>query len=95
MGADPATLDAAAVTDYSAKAQEAGVVEFLLAIIPDTLVGAFTGGSDTSIFMPCAPKPRAAPLVLDARLILTPLARFCIWVAPAPAMTVAWPSVAA
>ena len=45
MGVDPATLDAGAVADYTHKAHEAGVVDFLLAIIPDTLVGAFTGPS--------------------------------------------------
>ena len=45
MAIDPASLDAKAVAGYAAKAHEAGVVEFLLAIIPDTLVGAFTGPS--------------------------------------------------
>jgi aerobic C4-dicarboxylate transport protein len=40
---DPATLDASGVRGYAAKAHESGVVPFLLGIIPDTLVGAFTG----------------------------------------------------
>jgi aerobic C4-dicarboxylate transport protein len=44
MGVDPATLDAKAVKDYAGKAEEQTVVAFLLAIIPDTFVGAFTGG---------------------------------------------------
>ena len=45
MRVDVATLDASAVRGYVAQAHEAGVVPFLLAIIPDTLVGAFTGAS--------------------------------------------------
>ncbi len=44
MGIDPATLDGAAVADYAAKAHDAGVIDFLLAIIPDTLVSALTSG---------------------------------------------------
>ena len=44
MGVDPATLDAKAVKDYAGKADEQTIVAFLLAIIPDTFVGAFTGG---------------------------------------------------
>ena len=45
MAVDPRTLDAGAVKAYVAQAHETGVVPFLLAIIPDTAVGAFTGGS--------------------------------------------------
>jgi aerobic C4-dicarboxylate transport protein len=44
MGVDPATLDAGAVGGYVGKAQEQTLVEFLLALIPDTFLGAFTGG---------------------------------------------------
>jgi aerobic C4-dicarboxylate transport protein len=44
MGVDPATLDPKAVKDYVGKAEEQTIVAFLLAIIPDTFVGAFTGG---------------------------------------------------
>jgi aerobic C4-dicarboxylate transport protein len=40
---DPATLDANKVADYVAKAENTGIVPFLLAIIPDSLVGALTG----------------------------------------------------
>ena len=40
---DPATLDASGVQGYAAKAHAGGIVPFLLGIIPDTLVGAFTG----------------------------------------------------
>lgn len=44
MGVDPRTLDPASVSGYVGKAEEQGLVPFLLAIIPDTFVGAFTGG---------------------------------------------------
>lgn len=44
MNIDPATLDANAVADYSAKAHETGLVPFLLGIIPETLVSALTSG---------------------------------------------------
>ena len=45
MAVDVAALDAGAVRSYVAQAHEAGVVPFLLAIIPDTMVGAFTGAN--------------------------------------------------
>ncbi|WP_174278495.1 C4-dicarboxylate transporter DctA [Sphingomonas bacterium] len=45
MGVDPRTLDAGAVATYAKQAGETGIVDFLLASIPDTLVGAFTGPS--------------------------------------------------
>jgi len=44
MGVDPRTLDSAAVSGYVGKVEELDLVSFLLAIIPDTFVGAFTGG---------------------------------------------------
>jgi len=44
MGVDPRTLDSAAVSGYVGKVEEQDLVSFLLAIIPDTFVGAFTGG---------------------------------------------------
>ena len=44
LGIDPATLDPAAVSDYISKAHEASVTGFLLHIIPDTAVSAFTSG---------------------------------------------------
>jgi len=43
MNVDPATLDAAAAKKYLT-APHPGVAEFLLAIIPDTIVGAFAKG---------------------------------------------------
>ncbi|MBY8822299.1 dicarboxylate/amino acid:cation symporter [Sphingomonas colocasiae] len=45
MNIDPATLDKGAVADFSAKAHETSITGFLLAIIPDTMVSALTGGS--------------------------------------------------
>ena len=44
MGVDPRTLDSATVSGYVGKVEEQNLVSFLLAIIPDTFVGAFTGG---------------------------------------------------
>lgn len=44
INADPATLDATAATEYAGRAQEQGVVPFLLGIIPDSFLGALTGG---------------------------------------------------
>jgi aerobic C4-dicarboxylate transport protein len=41
---DPATLDPKAVATYVTRAKEEGIVNHLLAIIPDTFVGAFARG---------------------------------------------------
>ncbi len=41
---DPATLDPKAVASYVTRAKEEGIVPHLLAIIPNTFVGAFSGG---------------------------------------------------
>lgn len=45
MNVDPATLDAAAVEDYAAKAHATTITGFLLDIIPTTVVGAFAEGN--------------------------------------------------
>ena len=45
LGVDPASLDAGAVAGYQAQAHEQGVVRFILDIIPDTLISAFTSGA--------------------------------------------------
>jgi len=42
---DPATLDPEAVSKYATQAHETTVVGFLTAIIPDTFLGALTGGA--------------------------------------------------
>ena len=44
MNVDPATLDTKAIAAYTAKAGEQSTVEFLLHIIPATVVGAFAEG---------------------------------------------------
>ncbi len=44
MNVDPATLDESAVGGYVGKAEEQSMAGFLLSIIPDTFVGALTGG---------------------------------------------------
>ncbi|MCG5234263.1 dicarboxylate/amino acid:cation symporter [Xanthobacter oligotrophicus] len=48
---DPATLDAKAVMSYAGKAQEQTIVEFLLNIIPNTIVDAFAKGDILSVVM--------------------------------------------
>ena len=45
LDVDPATLGNPAIQGYVKQAGEGGIVPFLLAIIPDTMVGAFTGAS--------------------------------------------------
>ena len=44
MNVDPTTLDTKAIATYTAKAGEQSTVEFLLHIIPATVVGAFAEG---------------------------------------------------
>jgi aerobic C4-dicarboxylate transport protein len=45
LNIDPATLDSGAVQGYAAKAHDQTVSGFLLAIIPETIVGAFAEGN--------------------------------------------------
>lgn len=45
LNIDPATLDAGAVASYSEKAHDSSLTGFLLSIIPDTMLSAFTQGS--------------------------------------------------
>ena len=44
MNVNPATLDARAVAQYTGTAAHQSVVDFLLAIIPDSIIGAFAKG---------------------------------------------------
>jgi len=44
LGLDPATLDAKAVSDYAGQAKAQTVTDFVLHIIPNTIVDAFTRG---------------------------------------------------
>ena len=51
MGVSPAALNAQAVSGYTTAAQRHGAVEFLLNIIPSSLVGAFTGGNMLQVIL--------------------------------------------
>lgn len=52
MNIDPATLDDTAVKSYEgAAAAQGGIVQFLLNIIPDTFLGAFTGGAMLQVIL--------------------------------------------
>jgi aerobic C4-dicarboxylate transport protein len=51
MNVDVATLDPAAVRSYGEKAHETSVTGFLLAIIPTTLLSAFTSGSILQVLL--------------------------------------------
>ncbi|WP_343525093.1 dicarboxylate/amino acid:cation symporter [Sphingomonas sp.] len=51
MNVNPATLDTGAVADYAHKAHETTITGFLLGIIPDTLVSAFTQGNILQVLM--------------------------------------------
>ncbi len=44
MNIDPTTLDAASVTNYVSKGQANSTIEFLMHIIPDTIINAFSNG---------------------------------------------------
>ena len=48
---DPAQLDASVAAGFQSQAHSRTVVEFLLHIIPDTLVGAFTGGDILQVLL--------------------------------------------
>ncbi len=51
LNADPATLDASAIAGYQGQAHQRTVTEFLLQIIPDTAVGAFTSGEILQVLL--------------------------------------------
>lgn len=48
---DPATLDAKAVMAYAGKAKQQNVVDFLLHVIPDTVVDAFASGDILQVIL--------------------------------------------
>ena len=48
---DPATLDAKAVMAYTGKAKQQSVVDFLLHVIPDTVVDAFASGDILQVIL--------------------------------------------
>ena len=51
MNVDPATLDTKAIAAYTAKAGEQSTVEFLLHIIPNTVIGAFAEGEILQVLL--------------------------------------------
>jgi aerobic C4-dicarboxylate transport protein len=71
FNADPAALDANAVAGYAGQAKALTVTEYLLQIIPTSVIGAFAGGSILSVilvsvlfgFALAAAGPKVKPLV--------------------------------
>jgi aerobic C4-dicarboxylate transport protein len=51
LNIDPATLDRAAVATYASQAHEQSITAFLLHIIPDTVVSAFTSGEILQVLL--------------------------------------------
>lgn len=51
LGIDPATLDAAAVSDYADKAEATSITGFVLGIIPETLFSAMTDGQILQVLL--------------------------------------------
>ncbi|MCI0655346.1 MAG: cation:dicarboxylase symporter family transporter, partial [Methylococcaceae bacterium] len=51
MNVDPATLDTKGIAAYTGPGKMRGAVEFLLAIIPDTVVGAFAKGEMLQVLL--------------------------------------------
>ena len=51
LNADPATLDARAVAQYTTAAQHVSAVDFLLHVIPNTFVGAFAEGEILQVLL--------------------------------------------
>jgi aerobic C4-dicarboxylate transport protein len=51
MNIDPATLDASAVAKYATQGSHLGAADFLLNIIPETFVGAFTNGEILQVLL--------------------------------------------
>ncbi len=51
LNVDPATLDTNAVASYVTQAQERSLTEFVLHIIPDTMISAFTSGEILQVLL--------------------------------------------
>lgn len=51
MNVDPASLDASAIAQYARPGQMPGAVEFLLGIIPESVVGAFAAGDILQVLL--------------------------------------------
>jgi aerobic C4-dicarboxylate transport protein len=51
VNADPATLDASAVAQYASQAHARGVTQYVLDLVPSTLVGAFASGEVLQVLL--------------------------------------------
>ncbi|WP_127957414.1 dicarboxylate/amino acid:cation symporter [Serratia microhaemolytica] len=51
MNIDPGTLDTAAVAVYASKAEQQGIIPFLLDVIPGSVVGAFASGNILQVLL--------------------------------------------
>jgi aerobic C4-dicarboxylate transport protein len=51
MNIDPATLDPTSVVEYQSKAEQKSITEFLLNIIPDSVIGAFASGEILQVLL--------------------------------------------
>jgi aerobic C4-dicarboxylate transport protein len=51
MNVDPSTVDATAIQGFTAKAKEQGIIEYLMHIIPSTVVGAFAEGDILQVLL--------------------------------------------
>ncbi|HQR24264.1 MAG TPA: dicarboxylate/amino acid:cation symporter, partial [Steroidobacteraceae bacterium] len=51
VNADPATLDASAVAQYASQAESHGVTQYILDLVPSTLVGAFASGEVLQVLL--------------------------------------------
>jgi aerobic C4-dicarboxylate transport protein len=93
MHIDPATLDAAKVADYAAKAHDTTITGFLTGIIPTTLFGALAGGEILQVLLVAIlsgialalVSERAAPLLVlveSAELVMFRLVAILMKAAP-------------
>jgi len=51
MNVDPTSLDAGRIASYATQAEQRGVVDFLLDVIPTTFLGAFTNGNVLQVLL--------------------------------------------
>jgi aerobic C4-dicarboxylate transport protein len=51
MNVDPSTLDTTVIQGFTAKAKEQGIIEYLMHIIPNTVVGAFAEGDILQVLL--------------------------------------------
>jgi aerobic C4-dicarboxylate transport protein len=93
MNLDPATLDSGSIEQYTAGAKHLGTVDFLMHIIPSTVIGAFAEGDILQVlffavlfaFALSLLGPRGKPLVDLLDVVLQTLFRivgFVMWTAP-------------